>query len=159
MSNEIVVGLDDSPASKLALQWAAQLAKSTDAVLRAVHVLDRPTGPAPPGSRQQASPMELTPEGPRSWPYPRAYTCRPCRARRCDGNARNCRTTGRDAFTRSRRPVLGGAGSSGSGHVAGSHDGSPVRWSWLPVAGKPGNVGKRQPVVAALDGETSVESA
>jgi nucleotide-binding universal stress UspA family protein len=38
MNNEIVVGLDDSPSSKLALQWAAQHAKSTNAVLRAVHV-------------------------------------------------------------------------------------------------------------------------
>jgi|GEM_PF-174020 len=38
MRNEIVVGLDDSPSSQLALQWAAQHAKSTDAVLRAVHV-------------------------------------------------------------------------------------------------------------------------
>jgi nucleotide-binding universal stress UspA family protein len=38
MRHEIVVGLDDSPSSKLALQWAAQQAKSTDAVLRAVHV-------------------------------------------------------------------------------------------------------------------------
>jgi nucleotide-binding universal stress UspA family protein len=38
MINEIVVGLDDSPSSKLALQWAAHHAKSTDAVLRAVHV-------------------------------------------------------------------------------------------------------------------------
>jgi nucleotide-binding universal stress UspA family protein len=38
MRNEIVVGLGDSPASKHALQWAAQHAKSTDTVLRAVHV-------------------------------------------------------------------------------------------------------------------------
>ncbi|HEX3198608.1 MAG TPA: universal stress protein [Propionibacteriaceae bacterium] len=38
MSNEIVVGLDDTPSSKLAIEWAAQQAKSTDAVLRAVHV-------------------------------------------------------------------------------------------------------------------------
>ncbi|HEY6686649.1 MAG TPA: universal stress protein [Propionibacteriaceae bacterium] len=38
MRNEIVVGLDDSPSSKLALQWAAQHAKSTGAELRAVHV-------------------------------------------------------------------------------------------------------------------------
>jgi nucleotide-binding universal stress UspA family protein len=38
MSNEIVVGLNDSPSSKLALEWAAQEAKGTDAVLRAVHV-------------------------------------------------------------------------------------------------------------------------
>ena len=38
MRNEIVVGLNDSPSSKLALKWAAQHAKSTAAVLRAVHV-------------------------------------------------------------------------------------------------------------------------
>jgi nucleotide-binding universal stress UspA family protein len=38
MRNEIVVGLGDSPSSKLALQWAAEHAKTTDAVLRAVHV-------------------------------------------------------------------------------------------------------------------------
>jgi len=38
MRDKIVVGLNDSPSSKLALKWAAQEAKSTDAVLRAVHV-------------------------------------------------------------------------------------------------------------------------
>lgn len=38
MSNEIVVGLDGSPSSMLALQWAAERAESTDGVLRAVHV-------------------------------------------------------------------------------------------------------------------------
>jgi nucleotide-binding universal stress UspA family protein len=38
MRNEVVVGLDDSPSSELALQWATQHAKSTGAVLRAVHV-------------------------------------------------------------------------------------------------------------------------
>jgi nucleotide-binding universal stress UspA family protein len=38
MSNEVVVGLDDSPSSQLALEWAARHAKSTDALLRAVHV-------------------------------------------------------------------------------------------------------------------------
>ena len=44
MRNEIVVGLDDSPSSKLALQWAAQYAKSTGAVLRAVHVFSTELG-------------------------------------------------------------------------------------------------------------------
>ena len=44
MGSEIVVGLDDSPSSKLALQWAAQQAKSTDAVLRAVHVFSGELG-------------------------------------------------------------------------------------------------------------------
>ena len=36
MRNEIVVGLDDSLSSTLALQWAARHAKTTDAVLGAV---------------------------------------------------------------------------------------------------------------------------
>jgi nucleotide-binding universal stress UspA family protein len=44
MRNEIVVGLDDSPSSKAALNWAAEQAKSVGAVLRAVHVLDWPYG-------------------------------------------------------------------------------------------------------------------
>jgi nucleotide-binding universal stress UspA family protein len=44
MRNEIVVGLDDSPSSKAALNWAAEQAKSVRAVLRAVHVLDWPYG-------------------------------------------------------------------------------------------------------------------
>jgi nucleotide-binding universal stress UspA family protein len=44
MRNEIVVGLDDSPSSELALQWAAQHAKSTDAVLRAIHVFTTELG-------------------------------------------------------------------------------------------------------------------
>jgi hypothetical protein len=44
MRNEIVVGLDDSPSSKVGLQWAAEQAKSTGAVLRAVHALCRPYG-------------------------------------------------------------------------------------------------------------------
>ncbi|HET8914808.1 MAG TPA: universal stress protein [Propionibacteriaceae bacterium] len=51
MRNEIVAGLDDSPSSKAALNWAAEQAKSVGAVLRAVHVLDWPYGlssaPAP----------------------------------------------------------------------------------------------------------------
>jgi nucleotide-binding universal stress UspA family protein len=44
MRNEIVVGLDNSLSSKAALVWAAEQAKSTGAVLRAVHVLDWPYG-------------------------------------------------------------------------------------------------------------------
>ena len=44
MRNEIVVGLDDSPSSKAALNWAAEQAKNVGAVLRAVHVLDWPYG-------------------------------------------------------------------------------------------------------------------
>jgi nucleotide-binding universal stress UspA family protein len=44
MRNEIVVGLDESPSSKAALDWAVEQAKSAGAVLRAVHALDWPTG-------------------------------------------------------------------------------------------------------------------
>jgi nucleotide-binding universal stress UspA family protein len=44
MRNEIVAGLDDSPSGKAALEWAAQQARSTGAVLRAVHALDWPYG-------------------------------------------------------------------------------------------------------------------
>jgi|SRR5215211_4363680 len=44
MRNEIVVGLDDSPSSRAALDWAAEEARSVGAVLRAVHALDRPSG-------------------------------------------------------------------------------------------------------------------
>jgi nucleotide-binding universal stress UspA family protein len=39
MRNEIVVGLDDSPSGKAALDWAAEQATSVSAALRAVHVL------------------------------------------------------------------------------------------------------------------------
>ena len=44
MRNEIVVGLDDSPSSRAALDWAAEQARGVGAVLRAVHVLDWPYG-------------------------------------------------------------------------------------------------------------------
>jgi nucleotide-binding universal stress UspA family protein len=44
MRNETVVGLDDSPSSKAALDWAAEEARSVGAVLRAVHALDWPSG-------------------------------------------------------------------------------------------------------------------
>ena len=44
MRNEIVVGLDDSPSGKAALDWAAEQATSVGAPLRAVHVLDWPYG-------------------------------------------------------------------------------------------------------------------
>jgi nucleotide-binding universal stress UspA family protein len=46
MRDEIVVGLDDSPSSEAALNWAAEQARSVGAVLRAVHVLDWPYGSA-----------------------------------------------------------------------------------------------------------------
>jgi nucleotide-binding universal stress UspA family protein len=44
MRNEIVVGLDNSPSGKAALEWAAGQAMSAGAVLRAVHALDWPYG-------------------------------------------------------------------------------------------------------------------
>ena len=44
MRNEIVVGLDNSPSAKAALNWAGEQARSLGAGLRAVHVLDWPYG-------------------------------------------------------------------------------------------------------------------
>jgi nucleotide-binding universal stress UspA family protein len=44
MRSEIVVGLDNSPSGKAALNWAAEQARSLGAGLRAVHVLDWPYG-------------------------------------------------------------------------------------------------------------------
>jgi nucleotide-binding universal stress UspA family protein len=43
-SHSIVVGLDESASSRAALAWAANYAKLTGSVLRAVHVLDWPYG-------------------------------------------------------------------------------------------------------------------
>ena len=40
---DIVVGIDDSPSSAAALDWAAKAARSTGDRLRAVHVLSAPT--------------------------------------------------------------------------------------------------------------------
>ncbi|HKN42526.1 MAG TPA: universal stress protein, partial [Propionibacteriaceae bacterium] len=60
MKNGIVVGLDDSPSGKAALQWAAQQARSTGAVLRAVHALDWPYGASSTESRHQINPIEPT---------------------------------------------------------------------------------------------------
>ena len=40
----IVVGLDESPSSRAALEWAARQATLTGSVLRAVHVIDWPYG-------------------------------------------------------------------------------------------------------------------
>lgn len=42
--NQIIVGLDDSPASHAAHDWAARYARSTRATLRAIHVLAWPVG-------------------------------------------------------------------------------------------------------------------
>jgi nucleotide-binding universal stress UspA family protein len=62
MRNEIVVGLDDSPSSKAALNWAAEQAKSVGAVLRAVHVLDWPYGLSSAGSPAPVDFMDLSRE-------------------------------------------------------------------------------------------------
>ena len=42
--DEIVVGLDDSDASRAALKWAADQARLSGSTLRAVYVSDWPTG-------------------------------------------------------------------------------------------------------------------
>jgi nucleotide-binding universal stress UspA family protein len=57
MRNEIVVGLDDSPSGKAALDWAAQQARSTGALLRAMHALDWPYGLSSAGF---PSPIDVT---------------------------------------------------------------------------------------------------
>jgi nucleotide-binding universal stress UspA family protein len=44
MRDEIVVGLDNSPSGKAALNWAAEQARSLGTTLRAVHALDWPYG-------------------------------------------------------------------------------------------------------------------
>jgi len=62
MKNEIVVGLDDSPSSKAALDWAAEQARSVGAVLRAVHVLDWPYGLSSAGFPAPANFKKLTRE-------------------------------------------------------------------------------------------------
>ena len=46
-AGDIVVGIDDSPSSGAALDWAATWARSTGARLRAVHVLN-PAASSPP---------------------------------------------------------------------------------------------------------------
>jgi nucleotide-binding universal stress UspA family protein len=60
MKNQIIVGLDDSPSSKAALEWAAQHAKTTGAMLRAVHALDGPTGFGSGGIPPPVHPIEVT---------------------------------------------------------------------------------------------------
>jgi nucleotide-binding universal stress UspA family protein len=62
MKGEIVVGLDDSPSSRAALDWAAAQARSVGAVLRAVHVLDWPYGLSSAGFPAPANFKELTRE-------------------------------------------------------------------------------------------------
>jgi nucleotide-binding universal stress UspA family protein len=60
---EIILGLDDSPASLAALRWTALYAHATGTVLRAVHVLDWPIGlttsAAEPGTRLQVPEHEV----------------------------------------------------------------------------------------------------
>ena len=60
MKNEIVVGLDDSPSGKAALDWAAEHVKSVGAVLRAVHALDWPYGLSPAGFPAPANFMDVS---------------------------------------------------------------------------------------------------
>jgi nucleotide-binding universal stress UspA family protein len=60
MKNEIVVGLDDSRSSEAAMEWAAQQAKTTGAVLRAVHALNGPTWLRSP-SIPLIHPIEVSP--------------------------------------------------------------------------------------------------
>jgi nucleotide-binding universal stress UspA family protein len=62
MRNEIIVGLDGSPSSKSALDWAAEQARSVGAVLRAVHVLDWPYGLGPAGFPAPANFMDVSSE-------------------------------------------------------------------------------------------------
>lgn len=57
--NEIVLGLDDSPAARAALQWAAGQATLTGAPLRAVHVLDWPIGLSPSATVQPGTHLHL----------------------------------------------------------------------------------------------------
>jgi nucleotide-binding universal stress UspA family protein len=47
--HEIVVGLDDSSSARAALRWAADQARRTGVVLRAVHALSWPFGVRRPG--------------------------------------------------------------------------------------------------------------
>jgi nucleotide-binding universal stress UspA family protein len=60
---EIVLGLEDSPATLAALRWTARYAHATGAVLRAVHVLDWPIGltasATGPGTRLQVPEQEV----------------------------------------------------------------------------------------------------
>ena len=62
MGNEIVVGLDDSPSSTAALDWAAEQARGVGAVLRAVHVLDWPYGLSSAGFPGPANFMDVSRE-------------------------------------------------------------------------------------------------
>jgi nucleotide-binding universal stress UspA family protein len=41
-AKEILVGVDDSPSARAAIRWAAEYARSTGAVLRAIHVVAWP---------------------------------------------------------------------------------------------------------------------
>jgi nucleotide-binding universal stress UspA family protein len=62
MRNEIVVGLDNSPSGKAALDWAAGQANSAGAVLRAVHALDWPYGLSSTGFPMPTNYMDVSRE-------------------------------------------------------------------------------------------------
>jgi hypothetical protein len=53
---------DDSPSGKAALDWAAQQARSTGAVLRAVHALDWPYGLSAAGFPSPMNAADVTRE-------------------------------------------------------------------------------------------------
>jgi hypothetical protein len=62
MSNEIGVGLDDSPSGKAALNWAAEQARSLGTTLRAAHALDWPYGLSSTGFPAPLNYMDVSPE-------------------------------------------------------------------------------------------------
>ena len=66
----IVVGLDDTPTARAALEWAARHARLTEATVRAVHVIDWPIGIEAFGSVEIAEDGRL-PEEKVSPPYRR----------------------------------------------------------------------------------------
>lgn len=59
----IVVGIDQSPSARAALQWAAAHARRTGAVLRAVHVHNRTHPRLPYG----VGPTSVPPANPQPW--------------------------------------------------------------------------------------------
>lgn len=66
----IVVGLDDTPTARAALEWAARQARLIEATVRAVHVIDWPIGIEAFGSVEVADDGRL-PEEKVSAPYRR----------------------------------------------------------------------------------------
>jgi nucleotide-binding universal stress UspA family protein len=59
MTDEIVVGLDDSPGGQAALRWAADYAVLTGWRLRAVHALSWPFGAGAGGDQHELSMDEI----------------------------------------------------------------------------------------------------